>query len=94
MGSPGGTGSLRPWSMPCQVPCRIECQPEDRPPRKGEVDEAATSIGTNMRIRPSRSAQPATGPASRLTWSAAVADIIALPAPAKPRASKCVSIAR
>src|SRR3712207_7814872 len=51
----------------------------------------ATRVGPSWWARDTRSLQPAHGPASRLTCSAAVPVIIAVPASAQPTAAKCRS---
>ena len=71
----------------------MDAQPEDRPAKYGDAAEIATNTGTRRFSSRTLSAHCASGPASRFTWSAAVAVIMACPAAAQPRPAKCCSMA-
>ncbi len=64
-----------------------------RPPSSGELAAIAIIVGPNACASRTRSAQPAAGPASRLSCTDAVAVIIAAPASAVPLAAKNRSMA-
>ena len=65
-----------------------------RPCSHGELADIATMVGPSLCARATRSGQPRSGPACRLTCIAAVEFIITAPGSPRPVAAKCSSMAR
>ena len=88
-------GRVRRGSSRAQIAWRVDFQPVGRPPRNGELANAATSTGPSACSRCQRQRKPAgpppCSPASRQTWTEAVLHIISLPH--GPARSKNSSIA-
>ncbi|CNV55676.1 Uncharacterised protein [Mycobacterium tuberculosis] len=87
-------GPQRAESIWPHTRCRVDCQPENRPPSIGELAAIAIIVGPKACARRTRSAHPSCGPASRLTWIAAVEVIIAAPGTPLWLAAKNCSMAR